>query len=152
MAAGAGIASRLPPLPDEVSCTHHEPPPPPPDPPFRSMPRSPDLCYARQGSQYTIRSYQANTGFLRARLPLPLSSTSPRFSTRKSYGRRPRIRVSSRESRHRGEKKCPLRGGKEGARSGRGWGGMWRGRREGGKCWRVREGCAVQFPRARDVI
>lgn len=49
-------------------------------------------------------------------------------------------------------KKCPLRGGKEGARSGRGWGGMWRGRREGGKCWRVREGCAVQFPRARDVI
>lgn len=24
--------------------------------------------------------------------------------------------------------------------------------REGGKCRRVREGCAVQFPRARDVI
>lgn len=116
----AGIASRLPPLPDEVSVVlcppRTAPPPPPPDPPFRSMPRSPDLCYARQGSQYTIRSYQANTGFLRARLPLPLSSTSPRFSTRKSYGRRPRIRVSSRESRHRGGKKCPLKRGWEGRR------------------------------------
>lgn len=135
----AGIASRLPPLPDEVSVVlcppRTAPPPPPPDPPFRSMPRSPDLCYARQGSQYTIRSYQANTGFLRARLPLPLSSTSPRFSTRKSYGRRPRIRVSSRESRHRGGKKCPLKGGgREGGSSARSWvGGMRRGRREGGR-------------------
>lgn len=54
---------------------------PPPDSPFGSMPRSSDLCYARQASQYTIRFYQANTGFSVAALPLPLSSTS-RFSAR----------------------------------------------------------------------
>lgn len=131
MAAGAGIASRLPPLPDEVSCTHHEPPPPPPDPPFRSMPRSPDLCYARQGSQYTIRSYQANTGFLRARLPLPLSSTSPRFSTRKSYGRRPRIRVSLRDRVTAG-KKVSVKG-REGGSSVRSWVGGDVERTKGGR-------------------
>lgn len=40
--------------------------------PYRSMPRSPDLCYARQGRQYTIRFYQASTGFS----VLVLTSTS----------------------------------------------------------------------------
>lgn len=69
---------------------------------------SADLCYARQGRQYTIRFYQANTGFSVAAQLLPLSSAS-RFSARKSCGSRavaanPRF---SRASRHRGGKSVP---------------------------------------------
>lgn len=64
-------------------------------------------------------------------------------------------RLFTRVASPRGEKVSVKKGvgGKEGARPGRGWGGCGEGEgREGGKCRRVREGCAVQFPRARDVI
>lgn len=115
MAAGAGIASWSPPLPDEVSCAHHEPRRH--HHPIRSMPRS-LLTYATPGRAASTRHAptRRTPGFsVLVYLSTSVSSTNATvFDAEIVDGRRPRIRVSSRESRGE-EKKCRSRGGKEGA-------------------------------------
>lgn len=128
--------SEVTPLAEEVSSTttsrHHHPVP---VPIYATV--SPDLCYARQGRQYTIRFYQANTGSsvpalpLPLPLPLPLSSlplafrqgnraprpaASPRFS-RASPRRRGKLPGAGREASLRGGgrredqgRECSVRG------------------------------------------
>lgn len=79
------------------------------------------------------------------------------FSTeivRFAGGRRPRIRVFHARRVTAKEKVSDKKGEGNEHRSvlEEGGGETWRGGREGVKCSWVREGCTVQFPRARDAI